>query len=170
MRADLTTVLKMAARIEADMAQLRAVLTELVEAENLKTNSSEGISTPDPKRKPKWVGPVPPEILEQRRQKHIWRARLAIELHRNPSVRLFADKYGLPVSEVYRHTSSRKRSIAPQSIPDTSIHRCLNKEISELEAELARRHGSPKIIATLRGLMFPDNPGHGRGCSRVAAD
>jgi hypothetical protein len=166
---DLAQVLKIASRIEADMVQLRAALVELAAREDPPPDPHCANSTMPPAKRAKWTGPVPAEIVEQRRQRHIWRARLAIELHRNPSVKVFADAHALAPSEVYRHTTARKRSIAPQSIPDISINRCLSQEISELEAELARRHGS-KIIATLRELMFPHNSGHGRGNTRVATD
>jgi hypothetical protein len=126
-----------------------------------------------PERKQKWTGPVPPEVLEERRRKHTWRLRLSIEAGHSPFLRTFADRHNLTPSEVSRHTTGKPRGVAPGSATDLAITAALNQEIAELEALLAKRLG-PRIISKLRGLMFPDNAQHGhrhgRRNTRVAAD
>jgi hypothetical protein len=163
MRADLTTVLKMAARIEADMAQLRIALVELAAA-----GKQPPPDPPAPKRKPRWLGAVPPEVRAERQRKHDWRFRLCIELNRDPFLKTFADRRNLTPSEVSRHLTSRPRGVVPGSATARAIDQALDQEISELETLLAKRLG-PEFVSKLKEGISADNSPYGRNIHRGAA-
>jgi hypothetical protein len=151
--------------------ELHDTLLELIEAEKVNTNSCEGIPPPDPpapKRKPRWLGAVPPEVRAERQRKHDWRFRLCIELNRDPFLRTFADRHCLSPSEVSRHLTSRARGVPPGSATGRNIDMALSREISELESLVSKRFG-PEFFSKLKEGMAADNTRYGRSKYRRAA-
>ena len=97
-------------------------------------------------RKPRWSGPVAPEVRAAREQAFIKRFTLSMEQGKDATKKFFAASHNLSVSEVSRWLSDKTRGIAPGSEQDKSIWRALNDDIARLEtAQRAKRQGAFQI-------------------------
>jgi hypothetical protein len=148
---DLAQILKIAARIEADMAALRTHLEELAAHEDPPP-------APRPARKAK--APIPESVRLERESRFDWFTRLSVASGVSPSIQLFAAKHNLSRSEVSRYFTRQARSVSSASVTGQNIARALEAEIARMEKTLSTRYGS-EIISTLRTMAAGNNDSHG---------